>query len=62
MLNKNSNSEAYEASFDQTLVIEQFLKDNYLFRQNILSGKVEFAPLRRQGLLPTVFQSSSSSR
>ena len=49
MLNKNSNSGAYEASFDQTLVIEQFLKDNYLFRQNILSGKVEFAPLPEAG-------------
>ena len=25
------------------LVIEQFLTDNYLFRRNVLNGKVEFA-------------------
>jgi predicted P-loop ATPase len=49
MSNKNSNPEAHEASFDSTLVIEQFLKDNYLFRQNILSGKVEFTPLPEAG-------------
>ena len=30
---------------ENTLEIEQFLKDNYLFRRNVLNGKVEFATL-----------------
>lgn len=50
MSNTISKPEAHEASFESTLVIEQFLKDNYLFRQNILSGKVEFAPLPEAGI------------
>ena len=33
------------ASLDGTLIIEQFLMDNYRFRRNILNGKVEFAIL-----------------
>jgi hypothetical protein len=33
------------ASLDGTLIIEQFLCDNYRFRRNILNGKVEFAIL-----------------
>ena len=32
-------------SQENTLEIEQFLQDNYLFRRNVLSGKVEFATL-----------------
>lgn len=28
-----------------TLVIEQFLNENYRFRRNILNGRVEFATL-----------------
>ena len=34
---------AVTASQEATLVIERFLMDNYRFRRNILSGKVEFA-------------------
>ena len=34
--------EAVDASLETTLAIEQFLNDNYLFRRNVLSGKVEF--------------------
>ena len=34
---------ALAASQEATLVIERFLMDNYRFRRNILSGKVEFA-------------------
>ena len=30
---------------ENTLEIEQFFQDNYLFRRNVLSGKVEFATL-----------------
>ena len=33
---------AMNASLETTLVIEQFLNDNYLFRRNVLNGKVEF--------------------
>ena len=34
--------EAMSASLETTLAIEQFLNDNYLFRHNVLNGKVEF--------------------
>ena len=37
--------EALTASQMMTLETEQFLNDNYLFRRNVLSGKVEFATL-----------------
>ena len=37
--------EALAASQMMTLETEQFLNDNYLFRRNVLSGKVEFATL-----------------
>ena len=35
-------TEARGASCETTLAIEQFLNDNYLFRRNVLNGKVEF--------------------
>ena len=35
--------EALGASRETTLAIELFLNDNYLFRRNVLNGKVEFA-------------------
>ena len=34
--------EALGVSCETTLAIEQFLNDNYLFRRNVLNGKVEF--------------------
>ncbi len=37
--------EAVHASQEGTLLTEQFLEENYLFRRNILNGKVEFATL-----------------
>ena len=37
--------EALTASQMMTLETEQFLNENYLFRRNVLSGKVEFATL-----------------
>lgn len=37
--------EALGASQQGTLVVEQFLKDNYQFRRNVLNGKVEFVTL-----------------
>lgn len=36
------NGEVVDASLETTLAIEQFLNDNYLFRRNVLNGKVEF--------------------
>ena len=36
------HGETLGVSQQGTLAVEQFLKDNYLFRFNILSGKVEF--------------------
>ena len=43
------NGEALDASQEATLVIEQFLNENYRFRQNILNGKVEYAILPKAG-------------
>ena len=37
------NGEAMTASQENVLVVEQFLTENYMFRRNILNGKVEFA-------------------
>ena len=36
------NGGALESSLEATLAVEQFLNENYLFRRNILNGKVEF--------------------
>ena len=41
VISGNATSDSQET----TLEIEQFLQDNYLFRRNVLSGKVEFATL-----------------
>ena len=37
------NGESLSASLETTLAVEQFLKENYLFRRNVLNGKVELA-------------------
>jgi Predicted P-loop ATPase and inactivated derivatives len=42
------NGDALAASQEDTLEIEQFLHDNYLFRRNVLNGKVEFATLNTE--------------
>ena len=42
-------SEAQGASQTGLLVAEQFLHDNYLFRRNVLNGKVEFVTLPVEG-------------
>ena len=39
------NGEALTALQKRTLAVELFLRENYLFRRNVLSGKVEFATL-----------------
>ena len=36
------NGETMDVSLDTTLAIELFLNENYLFRRNVLNGKVEF--------------------
>ena len=43
--NYTLKGEALAASQMMTLETEQFLNENYLFRRNVLSGKVEFASL-----------------
>ena len=50
---KQINSEAIDASLETTLAIEQFLNDNYLFRRNVLSGKVEFLTKQVEGEKPS---------
>lgn len=47
--NSNSQSETLAASQEGTLDTELFLQDNYLFRRNMLSGKIEFATLPCRG-------------
>ena len=37
--------EALAASQENALEVELFLQENYLFRRNVLNGKVEFAML-----------------
>ena len=37
--------EAVQASEGGLLAVEQFLKNNYLFRRNVLNGKIEYATL-----------------
>ena len=49
MNKKRTNSEAIGASQEMALAVEQFLHDNYLFRRNVLSGKVEFATMPVDG-------------
>lgn len=43
-----TTGEALAASQEATLVIEQFLNENYRFRRNVLNGKVEFAILPKE--------------
>ena len=43
--------EAVQASNGGLLAAEQFLQDNYLFRRNVLNGKVEFVTLPAEGEL-----------
>ena len=49
-MNKNTTTtgEALAASQEATLIIEQFLNENYRFRRNVLNGKVEFAILPKE--------------
>ena len=37
------SNEAQGVSLEGTLAVQQFLQDNYLFRRNVLNGKVELA-------------------
>ena len=53
--NSNSQSETLTASQEGTLGTELFLQDNYLFRRNVLSGKVEFATLPAEELVYRTF-------
>ena len=46
------NGEAMNASLKGMLAAEQFLNDHYLFRRNVLSGKVEFAAKADDGMEP----------
>ena len=42
MEKSNMNGEAVMASQKGMLVVESFLQENYIFRFNVLNGKVEF--------------------
>ena len=47
--NLTINGEAVSASQQGPLAVEEFLQENYLFRNNVLSGKVEFSILPTEG-------------
>ena len=47
--NLTINGEAVSASQQGPLAVEEFLQENYLFRNNVLSGKVEFAIVPSEG-------------
>ena len=47
------NGEAMNASQEEMLAAEQFLQDNYLFRRNVLNGKVEFSTKTTEGQEPS---------
>ena len=40
------NGEALSASLEGMLAVEEFLRDNYCFRRNVLNGKIEFTTLK----------------
>ena len=42
------NGESLGASLQNLLAVEQFLTDNYLFRRNILNGKVEYLTINAE--------------
>ena len=46
--NMTTTGGALAASQEATLIIEQFLNENYRFRRNVLNGKVEFAILPKE--------------
>ena len=46
------HGEAMKASLEGMLAIELFLHDKYLFRRNMLNGKVEFATKPAEGVEP----------
>ena len=46
------HGEAMKASLEGMLAIEMFLHDKYLFRRNMLNGKVEFATKPAEGVEP----------
>ena len=48
MGNITINGESLGASLQNSLAVEQFLTDNYLFRRNILNGKVEYLILKTE--------------
>jgi len=49
MSSKTVNDEALSASAEEMLTIEQFLNECYLFRRNVLNGKVEFSMKSEDG-------------
>ena len=44
----NTNIDANNASATEQLAVELFLNENYLFRRNVLSGKVEYSIKRAE--------------
>ena len=46
------NGGAVNASLEGMLAVEQFLKERYLFRSNVLNGKVEFSNMPAEGQEP----------
>ena len=43
------NGEAMDSHLQGMLAVEQFLSENYLFRRNVLNGKIEFTTKKAEG-------------
>ena len=50
------NGEAMNAPLEGMLEAEQFLSENYLFRRNVLNGKIEFTTLNAEGEAQAAFR------
>ena len=53
------HGEAIAPSLEAALEAELFLQDNYLFRRNMLNGKIEFATLPAE--VPVKYQDTSGT-
>ena len=55
-----TNGEAMNATLETTLAVELFLNENYLFRRNVLNGKVEFTTKPSEDWRPLTLEALNS--
>ena len=57
---QSSHGQTLNAQTESMLVVEQFLNENYLFRRNVLNGKVEFKTRSEESYRPLTEQAQNS--